>query len=131
MREETRSAEGEWVQYRVDVTNFFALGIFFEKSDGSSSWRHSGIEPIPLHRSFLNQTIACFTLFHSMRRSENGSKNNKICYLQVQRVPKVVKLIEVMNTLNKEYKRWFKELTQTAGASKPGSQSDRLVLLFK
>lgn len=58
MRKETRSAEGKWVQYRVDVTNFFALGIFFEKSDGSSSWRHSGIEPIPLHRSSLNQTIA-------------------------------------------------------------------------
>lgn len=43
----------------------------------------------------------------------------------------MVKLIEVMGTLNKEYKRWFKELTQTAGSPKPGSQSDRLVLLFK
>ena len=55
------------------------------------------MEPIPVHRSFLDQTIACFPLFHSMKRSE-GFKNNKIYYGQVQRITKAVKLVEVTGT---------------------------------
>ena len=39
------------------------------------------LNPFPsIRRWFLDQTIACFPLFRSLKRSEEGSKNNKIYY---------------------------------------------------
>ena len=64
------SKEREWVQYQVDLKNYFALGFVFD------------------------QTIACF----GIKRSEEGSKNNKMYHRQVQRIANVVKLVEVIAT---------------------------------
>ena len=63
-------------------------------------WRQPGIEPIPLDRSFLDQTTAWFPLFYSIKRNEEGFENKKMSYEQVQRITKAVKVVEVKGTTN-------------------------------
>jgi len=67
-------------------TRFRSQTTIFLWKEWCSFWCQPGIEPIPLHRLFLDQTIPCFPPLHSMKKSEEGSKNNKLYYRQVQRI---------------------------------------------